>query len=241
MGKIVFYYTLLSPPSRAVLLTGKALGIEFDLKNIDLIKGEHLSDEFKKVIRKNNFISLIYKFLIGMQLNPQHTIPLINDNGVIIYDSHAICAYLVDKYAKDDSLYPKDLAKRAEVNARLHFDTGFLFARLRFLYEPILYFGSSEVPKDKVQYIEKCWPLMEAFLERGPYLCGNELTIADFCCVATISSLGHHGGSITADKYPKFSGWLKRMAELPYYESLCAEGGDLLVKTVDEMIKKNRG
>lgn len=49
MGKIVLYYTLLSPPSRAVLLTGKALGIEFDLKNVDLIKGEHLSEEFKKV------------------------------------------------------------------------------------------------------------------------------------------------------------------------------------------------
>jgi len=221
MGKIVFYYTLLSPPSRAVLLTGKALGIEFDLRNVDLIKGEHLSDEFKK-------------------LNPQHTIPLINDNGVIIYDSHAICAYLVDKYATTDSLYPKDLAKRAEVDARLHFDTGFLFARLRFLYEPILYFGSKEVPQDKVQYIEKCYPLMEAFLERGKYLCGNELTIADFCCVATVSSLGHYG-SIDSAKYPKLLAWLGRMAELPYYKSLCGEGGDLLVKTVDDMLKKNRG
>lgn len=49
MSKIVLYYTLLSPPSRAVLLTGKALGIEFDLKNVDLLKGEHLSEEFKKV------------------------------------------------------------------------------------------------------------------------------------------------------------------------------------------------
>lgn len=146
---------------------------------------------------------------------------------------------MVDKYGQDDKLYPKDLAKRAEVDARLHFDTGFLFARLRFLYEPILYYSSSEVPTDKVQYIEKCWPLIEAFLGRGSYLCGTELTIADFCCVATISSLGHYGGSI--NKYPKLMGWLKRMAELPYYQKLCAEGGDLLVKTVDEMIEKNRG
>lgn len=173
------------------------------------------------------------------QLNPQHTIPLINDNGAIIYDSHAICAYLVDKYAQTDQLYPKDLVKRAEVDARLHFDTGFLFARLRFLYEPILYNGSSEIPTEKVQYIEKCWPLIEAFLERGPYLCGNELTIADFCCVATISSLGQYGGSM--NKYPKLMGWLNRMAELPYYKSLCGDGGELLIKTVGEMIAKNRG
>lgn len=177
--------------------------------------------------------------LIVLQLNPQHTIPLINDNGVIIYDSHAICAYLVDKYAETDQLYPKDLAKRAEVDARLHFDTGFLFARLRFLFEPILYDGSSVVSTDKVEYIEKCWPLIEAFLERGAYLCGNELTIADFCCVATISSIGHYGGSI--HKYPKLMAWLNRMAELPYYESLCAKGANMLIKTVDRMIEKNRG
>lgn len=143
-----------------------------------------------------------------------------------------------DKYGKNDSLYPKDLAKRAEVDARLHFDTGFLFARLRFLYEPILYYGSTEVPEDKVKYIEMCWPLMEAFLERGPYLCGNEMTIADFCCVATVSSLGHYG-SIDASKYPKLLGWLRRMAELPYYKTLNGEGGDLLIKTVDEMVAKN--
>lgn len=132
------------------------------------------------------------------------------------------------------------MAKRSEVNARLHFDTGFLFARLRFLYEPIIYDGSGDVPQDKVQYIQKCWPLMEAFLERGPYLCGNELTIADFCCAATVSSLGHYA-SIDGDKYPKLLKWFKRMTELPYYTSSCGEGGDLLIKTVDELVKQNRG
>jgi len=44
--------------------------------------------------------------------------------------SHAISAYLVGKYGKDDALYPKDLQKRAIVDQRLHFDTGVLFPRL---------------------------------------------------------------------------------------------------------------
>lgn len=242
MGKIVLYYTLLSPPSRAVLLTGHALGLEFDLRNINLLSGDHLSDDFKKVafsIFQINPLSA-FDFLISIhQLNPQHTIPVIIDDGVTIYDSHAICAYLVEKYAKTDALYPKDLAKRAEIDARLHFDTGFLFPRLRFLYEPILYFGSTEVPQEKVLYIEKCWPLMEAFLERGPYLCGNEVSIADFCCIATVSSFGHYGGP--SEKYPKLLAWIQRMSELPDYQRLCGEGGDVLVKTVDEMLEKNRG
>lgn len=47
------------------------------------------------------------------------------------YFSHAIIMYLVDKYGKNDSLYPKDLNKRALVNQILFFDTGVLFARLK--------------------------------------------------------------------------------------------------------------
>lgn len=37
--------------------------------------------------------------------------------------------YLMDKYAKDDSLYPKDLKARAIINARLDFGLGTLWAR----------------------------------------------------------------------------------------------------------------
>lgn len=37
--------------------------------------------------------------------------------------------YLVDQYAKDDSLYPKDSKKGAVVNQRLFFSAGTLFPR----------------------------------------------------------------------------------------------------------------
>lgn len=68
------------------------------------------------------------------QLNPQHTIPtLLEEDGFVICDSHAINAYLVNKYAKDDALYPKDYRKRAVVDQRLHFDTGILFTRLAYI------------------------------------------------------------------------------------------------------------
>lgn len=63
-------------------------------------------------------------------MNPQHTVPLLDDDGYLLADSHAINAYLVQKYGKDDSLYPKDLKKRGKVDERLHFDNGTLFRRL---------------------------------------------------------------------------------------------------------------
>lgn len=57
-------------------------------------------------------------------MNPQHTVPTLkDDNGFVIWDSHAIMPYIVEKYSKDDKLYPRDPEKRAIINQRMHFDT----------------------------------------------------------------------------------------------------------------------
>lgn len=63
-------------------------------------------------------------------MNPQHTVPTLEDDGYFLWDSHAINAYLIGKYAKDDSLYPEDFKKRGTVDERLHFDNGVLYTRL---------------------------------------------------------------------------------------------------------------
>lgn len=52
--------------------------------------------------------------------------------------SRAIMQYLVDKYAKDNSLYPKDLKARALVDARLNFDCGTLWPRIISVFVSIL-------------------------------------------------------------------------------------------------------
>lgn len=67
-----------------------------------------------------------------LKINPSGTIPALIDpaSDVTVWDSHAISIYLVQKYAKDDSLYPRDFKKRTTVNERMFFEASFLFARL---------------------------------------------------------------------------------------------------------------
>lgn len=157
-----------------------------------------------------------------------------------MYDSHVICAYLCDKYSSDDSLYPKDLVKRANVNARLHFDTGFLFARLRIFFEPIFYWGSYDVPQEKLEYIGKCWPLMESFLENSDYLCGDELTIADFCCIATATSCDGLA-PIDSKKYPKLIKWINRMESNEHYKAArMGEGAVAFKEFLTNKIQNNK-
>ena len=46
-----------------------------------------------------------------------------------IFFSRAILTYLVQKYAEDDCLYPKDPQIRATVDRMLYFDMGTLYDR----------------------------------------------------------------------------------------------------------------
>lgn len=164
---------------------------------------------------------------------------MLDDNGTIVYDSHAICAYICDKYAADDMLYPENLALRAQVNARLHFDTGYLFARFRFMFEPILYCGGYDVSTEKVEYMQKCWPILEAFLEQTTYLCGEVMTVADLCCMATIRSMDKYA-PIDSGKFPKILIWLDRLAQLPEYRKVNGVGGPEFQAIIDRKIVENR-
>lgn len=174
-----------------------------------------------------------------LQINPQHTLPVLDDNGAIIVDSHAICAYLCEKYAKTDSLYPKDLVSRAKVEARMHFDTSYLFTRFRFMFEPILYAGGYEVSEEKVAFMQKAWPILEAFLEQGEYVCGDSLTIADLCCVASIRSMDKYA-PIDPTKFKRTLAWLAKIADLPEYQQVNGVGGPEFQAVIDRKIIENK-
>ncbi|XP_017491277.1 PREDICTED: glutathione S-transferase 1 [Rhagoletis zephyria] len=219
-AKPVLYYSPRSPPSRAVLLTAAAVGVELDLRPMNLKEGDHLTPEFLK-------------------LNPQHTIPVLDDNGTIVSDSHVINAYLADKYSSDDTLYPKDQAKRREVDTRLYFDAGHLFPRVRLMVEPVIYFGADEIEQQKIVYMQLAYDGLEKCLSQAPYLCGEHLTIADLCAVASVSSAVIFA-PIVEEKFPKLSAWLKRLSLLPYYQKNNQDGADLLGSFVKERIEANK-
>lgn len=101
-----------------------------------------------------------------VKINPQHTVPTLDDYGQILCDSHAICTYLIAKYGKDDSLYPKDAYKRAQVDQRLHFDSGVLFPRFRNL---MLSFTNADLAKEATVNLIEALKLLEVFLGDNQY------------------------------------------------------------------------
>ncbi|KAK6628457.1 Glutathione S-transferase 1, isoform D [Polyplax serrata] len=194
---IDYYYVPGSSPCRAVLLTAKALGLEMNLKITDLMKGEHMTPEFLK-------------------MNPQHTIPTINDNGFCLWESRAIMAYLVNQYGKNDQLYPKDPKQRALVDQRLYFDAGTLYQRFGDLYYPIM-FGGAPMDPAKQEKLDQAFEFFNTFLEGQTWAAGSSLTIADLSLAASVATCEAVGYPVS--KYPNVQAWYSRVQkEAPGYE-----------------------
>lgn len=196
--------------------------------------------------------------LFWFQLNPQHTVPTLVDNSFVIWDSHAIIAYLVGKYGKDDSLYPKNISKRALIDQRLHFDSGILFSYIRqtivstlayltwlkSIYisnfkTPLLFYGEKEIPTEKLKEIQEAYNIMETYLKNSEYLVGDTLTIADLSCVASVSTCTIIT-PISAEKHPKLIKWYNKLKSLPYYKEANEEGLNKLDTLIHEALEKRK-
>ncbi|XP_016984862.1 glutathione S-transferase 1-1 [Drosophila rhopaloa] len=175
-----------------------ALGIDFEYKIVNLLAKEHLKPEFLKI-------------------NPLHTVPALDDNGFYLSDSHAINSYLVSKYGKNDSLYPKELKKRAIVDQRLHYDSSVITSTGTAITGQVLWQNNSAIPQAKIDALEGVYKSLDLFLESGDYLAGDSLTIADFHVTAALTGLVTFL-AVDATKYPRLAAWIKRIKELPYYE-----------------------
>ena len=137
---IDLYHMDASSACRSVRLTAKMVGVELNLKVLDLQAGEQMKPEFIKI-------------------NPQHNIPTLVDDGFVLNESRAICGYLVHKYAKDDTLYPKDPKVRALVDQRLYFDMGVFyqsFGKVYVSYLPLEFVSLRVVGSSARQVLHPC-------------------------------------------------------------------------------------
>ncbi|XP_032680526.1 glutathione S-transferase 1-like [Odontomachus brunneus] len=202
-----------SAPCRAVRLAAAAVGVDLNLKMTNIMAGDHMKPEFLK-------------------MNPQHTIPTMDDNGFYLWESRAIMAYFVNKYAKDDSLYPKDPVKRAVVDQRLYFDLGSLYQSFAEYYYPYIFTG---VKQDQAKFdkIVNTMSFFNKFLENEKYAAGKTLTIADLTLAVTVSNIKLM--EFDMSKYGNVSKWLARIeAEAPKYKEIQDEGLKAFKEFVDQ-------
>merc|ERR1712080_433185 len=164
------YYMPLSPPSRAVLLTAKALNISLNCRLTDVFAGETHTESFLK-------------------MNPCHTVPTLDDNGLCIIESRAIQTYLVQKYGNDSSLYPSDPKKRAVVTQRMMFDMGTLYLRFTKCVVPLVLGQTTVIEADDISKLREALDWFDGFLYGNTWAAGDTMTVADHSLVASVSTI----------------------------------------------------
>lgn len=125
---------------------------------------------------------------------------------------------MVSKYAKSDQLYPKDLKRRAHIDHRLHYENGVLFQVIKDIVARNIYGGEGDYNERSVVLCENAYETLEHFLEKGSFVVGNELSVADVSIYTTLITL-HLLLPVGAARYPQITAWLERMKQLlPDYE-----------------------
>lgn len=166
-------------------------------------------------------------------VNPRGTIPAIDDEGVVLWESHAILIYLAEKHGWRD-LWPDDLVTRAKVNQYLHFhhrNTRELVVQWSRTLWPSVF----EVENPDAGWIKRnTFPGMEnnahitrqsleiinGMLTASAFLAADRPTLAD---IAAYEELGQNQAKYANcsdfSDYPAIERWLVAMGELPMHDA----------------------
>ncbi|MEQ2256179.1 hypothetical protein ILYODFUR_021721 [Ilyodon furcidens] len=193
------YLDLLSQPCRAVHILLTCTKIPHRVHSVALRKGEHRTAEFTK-------------------LNPMQKVPVMVDNGFVLTESDAILKYLATNHNVPEHWYPWLPERRARVDeytAWHHTNTRPHAAKV-FMLEVLLpaQFGA---PVDQ-DHLERALLELDAtldklesmFLRRQPFLCGDDITVADLLAICELMQPLGSGRDVLKDR-PQLQRWRSRV------------------------------
>ncbi|CAI5942516.1 unnamed protein product [Closterium sp. NIES-64] len=223
MGLVIYMHPA-SQPSRSVSIFLKLNNVEYEERIVDMMKGEHRQPAFKEV-------------------NPHGLVPALDDNGFKLNESHAILKYVVASRPCDDSWYPRDVQKRARVDALLdwhHTNTrrntvGIVFNEVVAAMFGVQ--GDMHVAALSRRGLQSSLSALESIMlaqanpddpDAPKFLDGNsQPTLADLCIACELTQLeflGPEGKEVLLGEHKKVRAWLEavRAACNPVFDQVHA-------------------
>lgn len=205
----------LSSPSNKIRFVANFLGLEYEYKRISLRDGEHRTPEF-------------------LRINPVGKIPVMDDDGFVLFESDAIMRYLAGK--KKSSVYPADVKPRAVVDQWISFITIHIGGSLSKVLFNRVFAPFAKVERDPrseqdgLNFLERYLPIIEKQLGKNKYIAGSELSLADFDLLANLDPAEVAGVSL--EKYPNIIQWRNQLKQESFYTKCYKEYGESLKQSV---------
>jgi len=215
---IRFYFHPSPNPMKVALLLGE-LALPFETVAVDIFKGEQHEPAYRRI-------------------NPNGKVPAIVDEGITVFDSHAILIYLAEKHGQ---FLPSDPRARAATLSWLEFvATGlspFSGQAVHFLH-----YAPEPVPYAKNRYlkeVERHYQVLEARLGESPFLGGEEYTIADMALWGWARGASYIFGDQALASYPKVEQLVQTLSQRPAAQKAMQIATPLKLKTAfDEQTRR---
>lgn len=116
-------------------------------------------------------------------LQPLGLVPALEDDGLTLFESNAICRYLCNAYAPTSSLYPQAARARAEVEVWMDFQQTALNRPMSTVFLGLVRTPTEQRDNAAIAAATKevggHWGILDARLAQHDYVVGNTLTLAD--------------------------------------------------------------
>jgi glutathione S-transferase len=200
---LTFYYLSGSPYAWRVWLALEHKRIPYELKAMSFDAGDLAKPEF-------------------LALNPRHKVPVIVDDGFVLYESASIVEYLDDKYPNEPHLFSTNLRDRAVQRRLVREADEYLAVAVKHLVESVLLTPQERWSEDRIAAasldIEKEFAMWEATIS-GDFLAGalSAVDLTVFPQVASAQRIGRRKSDLLATYKigPRISEWVHRMEALP--------------------------
>ena len=190
----ILYHFPYSQHARRVVSLMEAAGLPYELRHVDMEKGQHLSEAY-------------------LAVNPNHQVPTLLDGDLTLHESNAILRYLCQKHALTD-WYPADLQHRAQVDQWLDWNQCRLSPAVIDIVRNKVFLGDkgdkAAIARGAAR-MQELGPILEAGLRPYDFLTGAKPTIADLSIASNLFQLGF------ADAIPpgeRIASWYRRIGGL---------------------------
>ena len=151
------------------------------------------------------------------QMNPNSRVPVIIDNGEVIWESNTIVRYLCAKYGKD--LCPTDLVLRARAEKWMDWTLATMQKDLIDFFWSYYRMPAAKHDKARIAALlaasDRHLKLMDEHLATHKYLAGETFSMADI--PAGVMMYRHFEMDIARPDVPNVVAWYKRLQERPAY------------------------
>jgi glutathione S-transferase len=189
---VTLYDFELSGSCYKIRLLMHILDVKNKLVNVDFVNKEHRTEKYLK-------------------LNPFGSIPIFEEDGLLLRDSAGMLVYLSKKYDKKNYWYPDDAASQALIQQWMATGGSDIMNSAAARLVKILNY---QLDLESLQTKAKAtFKIMDAHLANRQFLALDHPTIADIACFPYTAMAGE--GGIDLAPYPNILKWIDRMKRVP--------------------------